>query len=162
MTRALVTFYDDKGKVICRFYRNGDGFPWDFGVSLAEFWAKDLNFDGYPVIETECKVANCVAEFVADSPSTCLLIAEDIGWGEDYRYDVHKPKDDVLITISYPTLDHNRKQVTLTPQAYLDGINKLDANVQGAEGQRWGEFDNHQDAFEAVFDVSKVVRKGVK
>ena len=132
MTRALVTFYDASGKVICRLYRNGDGFPWDFGVSLAEFWNKGLNFDGFPGdVEMECLVANCVAEFVADQPRYCLLIAEDIGWGEDYRYDVHKPKDEVLITVSYPTLDHDKKQVTVTPKKYIELIGVRECKAFG-------------------------------
>jgi len=154
MTRALVTFYDASGKVICRLYRNGDGFPWDFGVSLAEFWNKGLNFDGFPGdVEMECLVANCVAEFVADQPRYCLLIAEDIGWGEDYRYDVHKPKDEVLITVSYPTLDHDKKQVTVTPKKYIELIDSLEGT--------WDLFEDHQTAFEGRFEVS-TVRKEVK
>lgn len=119
MTRALVKFYDKSGKIICRLYRNGDGYPWDFGVLLAETMLGFTKMDN----EWECQIANCVSELIFDSPTHTLLIAEDLGWGEDFRYDIHFPKDRPVITVGYLVLDRKIRRCTLGLDTYIEFAN---------------------------------------
>jgi len=128
--------------VICRLYINGDGFPWDFGLTLAEHLI--TNQDEGP--EWESRIALVVGEFILDAPLRALLIADTLGWGEDYTYEVHCPDDEVQITIRYPSLDHTNKEVTVT----LQGMIMLMQEMEG----RWAEFSKEStflDGFEEIF-----------
>jgi len=148
-TRSLTTFLDEKGELVCRMYINGDGFPWVFGVTLAEHVLH------YNDPEWERSLALVVGEFVQDAPDRTLLIGNDIGWGEDYRYIIQRPWSKNVgpqITVEYPTLDHKKVVISTSCEDFVLRIRKFDEN------ESWKDYEDNQEALEHIFrDLIKVV-----